>query len=307
MPLLGTDAFRNSLAEGLTNAKQSVDVLSAYITEEGIDWLLSFVESKVRLRVVVRWGCSDLVSGASDVGVYDRLRSHGSELYVLRDLHAKLILIDRLALFVGSANITSNGLRLVPGGNRELCVKSDADDPQIQIVESVINDSTKMTDELYALVVAELATQIPTNGRVPQWSSALQQALTRAPNSLWVSEMMWSPTPEHLLERPGDELSRHDRLVLGFSADDQESLSKAFEGSRCWQWLVQTLRLSPDNTMYFGELSQRLHSTLIDDPTPYRQEVKSLVANLLSFADELGDGTILIDRPNHSQRVRLSE
>jgi hypothetical protein len=307
MRLLGTDAFRNSLAKSLTAAGESVDVLSAYVTEEGIEWMLSFLKTEVRLRVVVRWTCSDLLSGASDVAVYPRLRSRGAELFVLRDLHAKLMLIDRSSLFVGSANITSNGLKLVPGGNRELCVETEADDDQIQIVESLLKDSTRMTDELYASIVDELSKYVPVEGVVPQWSIALERALSRAPNHLWVSEMMWSPSPQHMREHPTNENSRHDRLVLGIDSDEKECVEKAFTTSRCWQWLVETLRQSTDKTMYFGELSQQLHSSLIDDPTPYRQEVKGLLANLLSFVEVYGTGTIHIDRPNYSQRIRLSE
>jgi hypothetical protein len=307
MQLLGTDAFRNSLAEGLLDANNSVDVLSAYITVPGIEWLLSLLKSEVRLRVIARWNCSDLVSGASDARVYETLRTRGAEFFVLQDLHAKLVLIDRTSVFLGSANITSNGLKLVPGGNRELSVRFPATEEQTQIVESFIRNSTKMTDELYSAVLDEVSQHPSPNWARPQWSCGLNQALSPAPKYLWVSELIWSPSPTYLLDHPDDARSRHDLMMLGLVASDSLKvvMREAFLASRSWRWLIETLRGSENSTLYFGALSQRLHASLIDDPAPYRQEVKGLLSNLLAFAEVFGEQSLLIDRPSHSQRVRL--
>ena len=60
-----------------------------------------------------------------------------------------------------------------------------------------------------------------------------------------------------------------------------------------------------EKEMYFGAITAQLHNTLLNEPKPYRQDVKQLLSNLLNWVTELGSPEIGIDRPNHSQRVYL--
>lgn len=57
--------------------------------------------------------------------------------------------------------------------------------------------------------------------------------------------------------------------------------------------------------MYFGAVTEKLHNALVTDPKPYRRDVKQMLANLLDLIEKLGMDEIVIDRPNHSQRIRL--
>ena len=50
---------------------------------------------------------------------------------------------------------------------------------------------------------------------------------------------------------------------------------------------------------------EKLHNALVEDPKPYRREVKELLSNLLSWVEELEMEEIVIDRPNYSQRIRI--
>ena len=53
--------------------------------------------------------------------------------------------------------------------------------------------------------------------------------------------------------------------------------------------------------MYFGQLTAELHDALVEDPKPYRKDVKTLLA----WAQALQMEEVVIDKPSHSQRVRL--
>jgi hypothetical protein len=140
MSLLGTDAYRFALASSLRSARQSLSVISAYVTIGGIEWILDRLDPSVpSCRVVARWDSNDLVSGASDLQVYDVVRRTGGRFFVLPNLHAKLLLVDNKRLFVGSANVTGLGLKLVPGANREIGVTFDASAEDISIVEVVVH------------------------------------------------------------------------------------------------------------------------------------------------------------------------
>ena len=60
-----------------------------------------------------------------------------------------------------------------------------------------------------------------------------------------------------------------------------------------------------DKTAYFGAITSELHNALINDPKPYRKEVKDLLSNTLFWIQDLGIDALVIDAPNHSQRVRI--
>ena len=104
------------------------------------------------------------------------------------------------------------------------------------------------------------------------------------------------------------EAARHDLALLGFGSADRPSADEIrdrFLESRAWRWLEARLLGAPGREMYFGELSARLHDLLLDDPRPYRKEVKNLVSNLLDWAVGVAPARAVLNRPAHSQRFRL--
>lgn len=60
-----------------------------------------------------------------------------------------------------------------------------------------------------------------------------------------------------------------------------------------------------DGEIYFGELSTLLHEAIVEDPKPYRKDIKRLLANQIKWLETLGIEDIVIDRPHYSQRLRL--
>ena len=317
MALLATDAYRFALSRALSEASESISLISAYVTTAGIEWVLERLPTRpVNLRVIARWRCADLASKASDLEVYPLLRSRGARLYVHPDVHAKLVLVDNRQLLIGSANLTSAGLQLVPGGNREIGVALPAAPEDLMIVENLFDEAVEIDPNLYEEMRAYIQ-QIgvrPKGIEAGDWPLRVAQKLTRPPARVWVAELLWSSGPADMLEqaqrRAGEEAeaARHDLALLGFGSTDRPSLDDIrdrFLESRAWRWLEARLLGAPAREMYFGELSARLHDLLLDDPRPYRKEVKNLVSNLLDWAVSLAPARAVLDRPAHSQRLRL--
>ena len=147
MQLLGTEKYRNDLAVDLREVEGELIILSAFVTLQGFKWILDKVKGKgISGKLVVRWRPDDLLSGASSLAVYEVAKEAGWEIFVYPDLHAKSILIDKATVFVGSANITGYGLSIVPGANRELGVKFEASTQDITVFESILSESTLVTD-----------------------------------------------------------------------------------------------------------------------------------------------------------------
>ena len=83
---------------------------------------------------------------------------------------------------------------------------------------------------------------------------------------------------------------------------DKESLINSFRWSPAYLWLMDQLN-EKNGEIYFGELSARLHNSLVTDPKPYRKDVKALLSNLIQMIVVLDMPEVGVDRPNYSQRI----
>ena len=313
MNILGTDKYRSTLADAIENCQRQLTLVSAYLTVGGIGWVLDKLPEKTDCRVLSRWDPRNLLNGASDIEVYKKLRERNYPLHILQDLHAKVAIIDDETLFIGSANITKSGLKLAPGGNKELGTTLSPDKEDLELIESLFTESTLVNEELYQEFYKELQSlkeKFPEPIPKLKWSDDLQLKLFKPPNRLWVTEMLWTDEPKELLKNVDSKEAIHDLILLGFSTPSDKTpsiddLQVAFLHCRSWRWLKHKLEAAESSELYFGELSALLHDSFLDDPTPYRKKVKDLLSNLLKWAKHLGNNSIKIDRPNHSQRVQL--
>ncbi len=314
MYLLGTEKYRNELARCLNETASELIVLSAFVTKPGYQWIIDRIGQQGGVgKLVVRWRPNDLLSGASSLEVYEMAKKVGWSVFVYPDLHAKSILIDKSIVFVGSANMTGYGLSIVPGANRELGVKFPASPEDIAVFESILSESTLVTDLIVERLKEFLSTQPPKTSDLSggNWSLELEHLFDKPPEKLWVADLLWA-IPEDLLNLDGLDEERkrsavHDLNILGLADVDlikREILSDVFIQCRSWKWLKKILSESEGQELYFGAITAALHSSLLDDPTPYRKEVKGLVQNLYSWASILNPQLIKIDVPNHSQRIK---
>ena len=135
--LLGTEAFRNLLGASIKNAKESVVILSAYVKEVGVKWMQEQIaDSEVKCTIVVRWDKGDLAQDSSDLDCYLLAKEKNWDFKILKDLHAKVMLVDNNDLFVGSPNLTGRGMSLVPVSNKEMGVKLKATEQDIYIIST---------------------------------------------------------------------------------------------------------------------------------------------------------------------------
>lgn len=310
--LLRTPEYRARLEIALSNAEKTASVISAYVTNQASKWIIDRLPDSVSGRVITRWRLDDLLCGASDLNVYETLAEVGHELYVRPDLHGKSILIDNRDLFVGSANITLSGLGLLAGGNFEIGAQLVATENDILIVDelfesSVLIDSVKfeMIKDAYNSIVGNE----PNSYILPIWPKTVCDLLRPSFDKLWVAELLWSPSPSVFDDfAANSQKGLHDLNLLGISVEQSRSselLAAAFEGTRAWRWLKNQLKSSPVHAMYFGQLSSALHDALVDDPRPFRTDVKLLTSNLIAWAAAIRPDDVVVDRPNYSQRIRL--
>lgn len=299
MGLLFSNEIRNQLEKELKRAENDIQIISAYCKKTAIQFVENCVANSMqRKRLMVRFSFADIVSGASDLEIYEFCRNNGWELYMRLDLHAKTYVFDKMRCIIGSANLTSRGVNLMEESNYEIAFLSTISDDELSRIDLLFDDAVRVDDELYK-ALTECASKHNATGPVKNdWDESILQLFNSKVDVLFTYDF---PNCDSLSNLKIDSL---DFLGLP-SGWTTATVKKAFMKSNVYRWLKSVLEQKVNNEIYFGELSALIHDVIINDPKPYRKEVKELQSNLLNWIVELDIEEIQIDRPKHSQRIRL--
>lgn len=299
MSMLIAKEIKEQIAKEVENSKESVMIITAFCKKEGI----KFIESKVpkgisNKRLMVRFRMEDIVSGATDFSIYKLCEEFGWKMYIRFDLHAKTYIFDNKRCVMGSANLTGKGIVMESGGNYEIASVSEMERDDIKKIQSLFDNALLINEKIYKEMEQELEkVDSREKGKSYKWSKDIISKFLPDIKVLFTYDF---PAYKDYKEYKGKDIEFLD-LKEGWQEED---IRNAFLISRPYIWLK---RLVSDNEkeMYFGKITEKLHEILVNDPRPYRKEVKELLANLLQWIQDLGIDEVLVDRPNHSQRVRV--
>jgi len=311
--LLGTETFRNLLGAALNNAKSSVIILSAYVKEIGIQWLKNQIQNKnIKCTIVARWDKSDLAQGSSDLVCYSLAKERNWDFKILKDLHAKVMLVDSKDLFLGSPNLTGHGMSLVPVSNKEIGINVEALDSDLKIIGQLVDDAILINDQ----IISELENwkkNLPEIKKleIPNFPKNILNIFKDPLNKLWVHNFPWTNI-ENLLKNydKKDIEIIHDLELFGLSknlGNLEEQVEQSFFQSKIYLWLIKKIEETEFKEIYFGSLTSIIQKNLIDDPKPYRQDIKKLQSNLYSYCKYFKSEDIIIDQPNISERIVLNK
>jgi len=308
--LLNTETFRNLLGNALENSTKSVIILSAYVKAIGVDWLKEKIgEKDIKCTIVARWDKGDLAQGSSDLECYYLAKENGWTFKVLKDLHAKVMLVDNDILFVGSPNLT--GMSLVPVANQEIGIKVQALEEDLKIINQLIDDAALVNDAIIK-ELEEWKKNLPKieKPKIPNFPQIVNDSFKEKFNKLWVNNFPWSNI-QYLLENVDKKEDNiiHDLDLFGLTnvnkKDLENELNESFLQSKIFNWLIKKLEAEENKEIYFGRLSSIIHDGLVDDPKPYRQDVKLLQANLYDYIKYFKPVNVICDQPNFSERLSL--
>jgi len=308
--ILGTEAFRNLLAKSLSNAEKEVTILSAYVKVIGVEWLKENLMNKnIKCVIIARWDKGDIAQGSSDLDCYKICKDNNWQFRILKDLHAKIMLVDNKDLFIGSPNLTGHGMSLIPVSNKEMGVKLDATSSDINIINNLIEESVVIDDNIFE----ELKTwkdKLPEIKKqsFPSFPKIVNDKIRDNFGKVWVHNFPWSTIDDLLNIKDMNENIQHDLELFGLSKDNlnKDNLKNSFENSKIFNWLISKLKNSENQEIYFGSLSSLIHNSLLDDPKPYRQDVKKLQVNLYGYIKHFKTANLQIDIPKtRSERIKL--
>jgi PLD-like domain len=290
LAILQSSRYLQALCELASRTRVELTLVTAFATVAGLAEILDSVPMGVlRKELHLRWRADDLLSGASDLGIYDAARSKGFAVFMHPALHAKFMLSDRRNLIVGSANFTGRGLGIGNAVNVEVGISSIVDRSELPTLLAILSQSILITPALFAKIRAFIEGS-PSQPRPDlDFDPALKLELANQAIGLWVKDLPLGAVP------PGGIRDVEDSDI---------DLELFFSNSKCAIWLRRELT-SRNGQAYFGELTAALHAALLEDPLPYRTEVKRLTLNLMNWAAALLAGEFGLDVPSYSQRLFL--
>ena len=312
--LLNTETFRNLLGNALENSTKSVIILSAYVKTVGVNWLKEKIsDKKINCTIVTRWNNGDLAQGSSDLECYHLAKTNGWSFKVLQDLHAKVMLVDNDILFIGSPNLTGRGMSLVPVSNEELGIKVKALDEDLKIINQLVDDAILVDDKIIK-ELEEWQKNLPKieKPKIPEFPEIVNDSFKEKFNKLWVNNFPWCDV-EYLINNTDKKENNvtHDLELFGLvnieKSKFEKNLKESFFQSKLFNWLIKKLESEDNKEIYFGRLSSVIHDNLVDDPKPYRKDVKQLQSNLYSYIKYFKPKNIQYDRPNYSEKIKLKD
>jgi phosphatidylserine/phosphatidylglycerophosphate/cardiolipin synthase-like enzyme len=293
--LLDTQTLQNELSKLASQAKTEITIVSAYVTDTAINWILNKIPKNVKLCVIAKLSPQDFASKASTFEAIEMLLNAGHTVKLLTNLHAKIYLIDKEHIFIGSANFTSNGLKLFGSGNLEASIKTIVTPEILQFVDNIYDKSTEITldilKKMREKVKAGKLEKIPL-----KWSNDIIKPVFQ----LWTIDMLQE---EIFNENVTNEA---DKILLFGSADVNNNFDTKtyFKKTKIYQWLINELK-QQNRPVSFGAISAKLHNDINDNPLPYRKTVKQYIKNLLSYCKLFAFDEIEITRPNYSEIMKL--
>lgn len=299
--ILNGPSISNWVLENSANSMTRAYVASAYVKEASFMSLLSTLDPKVsEKKIFVRWQADDLLAGSSDLSIYELSIRNGWQLFINQSLHAKCYLFDDSAI-LGSANLTRNGMSgLPPYGNDELCTEVSDVDAVSSWFADLESNSLRVDDHIFSRIkdyVEEHREEFDSKA-FDFLQHPFPLKVSPVKRNFYVKEMLWSNANNLAFY---DDDVQHDLSVIGLkSLDDMNQVGARFLSGPVFRWLLELV----EEEVYFGELSAHLHNALLDDPAPYRKDVKILLSNLLSWVSVFGKNFFLVDRPNNSQRLK---
>lgn len=301
MPFLTTSEFNKKLVDEISKATEDLQVVSAFCKKEAVKFIDDNIKHVLKSKkLLVRFLPGDIINGATDLDLYEYCKLNGWELYIRFDLHAKTYIFDKKRYILGSGNLTSRGLGLNCLRNYELADFSQIEGDDLKKINSLFSSAILMTDELFSLMkndIENFSESSVVATKSLNWNKYITDKFVPDTSVLFTYDF-----PK--MSAPSSDVNEYEFLELSGSAD-KETIKQEFRWSKAFLWLYKTVNEKENKECYFGELTQKLHTALINDPKPYRKEVKDLLANLLGWIEYFDFEEIKIDRPNYSQRVYI--
>ena len=127
------------------NESEKIYIFSPYIKTKYLEKLVEGITNDI--TIITTWNTNDLISGSSDIELYNWCKNNGHHLYIHDDIHLKVYSISLESAIVGSGNISHNGL--MPGGSYEAAVFVELTKEDRIYLEKIKSEAIFVDDDIY--------------------------------------------------------------------------------------------------------------------------------------------------------------
>jgi len=292
-----------------------VDVFAAFIKYDMLAEVLEMSPGVIS-RIVVRWRSEDIIAGVSDLSIYELCKSFNITLFRNPQLHAKCFLAMNGDCLVGSANVTSKGLKNEDGSNWELNTNVDKIGFKSRaILDAIVNDSVLVTEDWVDMANSLLPLdydQSNLGNDLKAHFSKRGLAESFLISALPMShhpELLWELyTGERILANAEMNAAAHDIALYSLFGDYEcaEHFLKILGGMfNSHPFISKLLDWLKDNgSTNYGRVVRWIQNNCTQVPIPRSWDLKQRqVVNILFDWICYFDEAFTWSRPNHSQVI----
>lgn len=300
------------LNEVLPKLEGEASFCSAFLKEGVLVEFAKILPQNSKVRILARWQIGDLLANASDLDAYTFSRKMGWDFYIKLNFHGKVFWVPNSGMLVGSANATASGFGLRADSNSELGTVVDQSENNVRAVRNLFGSAIKVDDSLYERISSVLKSGVKSSERL-DWPADLLRLLDPVDYSsaeFFISECFSSDGNELLSTEfsiQGDVAKDLSLLGIPSGYINRDTIVRHFLESKLFKWTLAQVSQNPEGAR-FGAITSALHSALLEDPSPYRKDVKEIVKNLYSWIRLIGpkDSGLEIYQPNVTEILRFA-
>lgn len=275
-----------------------VDLITAYLNS-GIFRILDLsVLVNKDISLYVRGNKRDFLSGSVDIKTLSKLYQVGVKCYLVRDLHGKAYIFNQMKLFIGSANLTHNGLGTNTNSNLECLVELPLQEAEFNYLISMTSTRVLLTPKILKDIEYSVDCAVSNENNLlgsEEWPFLVSHEKYE---TIRIYDLPWC----HPLEDSHEECDfLHDYHVLGLISKSSVNLFD-FKTSYLYQFILFNLNQSNNGQLYFGEIKSLVLKSLEEHGNII---IKPYIFNIFGYFSMLNDPVIGYDRPNYSERLFL--
>lgn len=313
--------FSGKLINGVTSYKWLVDSIpklngeallcSAFLKSNILEEFFALAPTSSRVKILARWQLGDLIVGASDIEAYQLCKKYGWDFYINLTFHGKVFLVPDSGILVGSANATSSGFGLRAKSNSEVGTIVEQTQDNISLIKSLFSDAVKLDDSTFENLKSIVEAHDGQREKIV-WPRSMLNVIEKndySSEKFFLSECFQSNGEDifNFVNLKSDNVIS-DLSLLGVLNGKFSNvlLAELFISTKIFSWVYSTIKKN-GGTLSFGGLTAALHSALLENPAPYRKEVKVLVQNLYSWIKLVGVKATGVEvfKPNYSEILRI--
>jgi len=263
-------------------------VISPFIKNDSFKEILN---QKIKIhQVIARWRKEDIISGSSDLELYETCVNRGIKLFINPRIHLKVFIGERSSCFLGSANISQRGLNY-PNSNQynyEIAtVISDLDFNDKLYFQKILQESMLVTSDIYEQLKNQTLEKTSSNDEFEILTGEKDFLISSLPMSKDIETLFKVYQTKKATNEEEMNCAVHDLALYGIidglnKKDFVASLKQKFNSHPFILELKSHIKSQPNQSLRYGGVVNWILKNTTTVPIPRSWELKQKqIVNIL--------------------------